>query len=328
MEKRILGKTGLEVSVIGFGGGGIGHVFGPTTDEECQKAVKVAIDMGINYFDVAPLYGDGKAENNLGRALQDGRRESVYIGTKVRLSQEDLADIEGAVRRSVTSSLQRLRTSFVDLLQIHNRLRVSQIYPPSAGKAQNELLVRDVLKNGGLLDAMKELKKEGVAKHIGFTGYGDADAVRQVCQVEEFETVQVHYNMIQQNSTGKEQPMETEWPQPVIIPLAKESKLGMIGIRPLAAGVLSDSPDRIGQPGSELARNTEKAKALRFLQKSPFRTLSEVALVFAQMNEELATIVPGVKSAAEIEEAVHTLGLPRLSKQDLDTIERLYRMQS
>lgn len=85
LEYVKLGGTGLSVSRVGFGGGGIGQVWGPTTEAESVRAVHRALELGVNVFDVASSYGHGKAEEVLGRALQ-GRPEPVIVATKVRLS--------------------------------------------------------------------------------------------------------------------------------------------------------------------------------------------------------------------------------------------------
>ena len=92
MEYVELGRTGLRVSRAGFGGGGIGQVWGPTNEEESVRAVHRALDLGINFFDVAPGYGNGKAEEVLGLALQ-GRRDEAVVATKVRLRAEEMSDM-------------------------------------------------------------------------------------------------------------------------------------------------------------------------------------------------------------------------------------------
>jgi len=92
MEYAVLGRTGLRVSRVGCGGGGIGQVWGPTTEAECVRTIHRALELGVNFFDVAPAYGQGKAEDVLGRALQ-GRQEPVIIATKVRLAAAELEDV-------------------------------------------------------------------------------------------------------------------------------------------------------------------------------------------------------------------------------------------
>src|SRR5437763_16614210 len=121
MEYAVLGRTDLQVSRMGFGGGGIGQVWGPTTEAESVRAIHRALELGVNFFDVAPGYGQGKAEEVLGRALH-GRQEQVVVATKVRLAAEEMHDVAGAVRTSVEASLRRLRRAPGDVLAVHNRL--------------------------------------------------------------------------------------------------------------------------------------------------------------------------------------------------------------
>src|SRR5438552_7768591 len=110
MEYTVLGRTDLRVSRVGCGGGGIGQVWGPTTEAESVRAMHRALELGVNFFDVAPGYGHGQAEEVLGRALQ-GRQEQVVVATKVRLAAEEMHDVAGAVRTSVEASHRKRRRS-------------------------------------------------------------------------------------------------------------------------------------------------------------------------------------------------------------------------
>src|SRR5215510_1555455 len=119
MDYRLLGKTGLRLSVLGFGCGSVGGLMIRGEPREQVRVVTRAIAAGLNYFDTAPLYGEGQSEQNLGRVLNE-LKAMVYVGTKVRLSSTDLGNIQGAIMRSVDTSLQRLRWEQVDLIQLHN----------------------------------------------------------------------------------------------------------------------------------------------------------------------------------------------------------------
>src|SRR4029450_13434844 len=118
MEYTSLGRTGLRVSRVGCRGGGIGQVWGPTTEAESVRTIHRALALGVNFFDVAPGYGDGKAEDVLGRGLH-GRQEPVVVATKVRLAAEEMHDVAGAVRTSVEASLRRLRPGAVGGVHVH-----------------------------------------------------------------------------------------------------------------------------------------------------------------------------------------------------------------
>jgi aryl-alcohol dehydrogenase-like predicted oxidoreductase len=109
--------------------------------------------------------------------------------------------------------------------------------------------------------------------------------------------------------------------------IAEANDIGAIGIRSHAAGALVDRLDRNVKPDSDVARDHGRAMALSFLKQGPFRTLSEVALRFCLDNPAIATVVPGFKNAAEVEEAVACTGLPPLPAADVEELQRLYRRQ-
>src|SRR5215813_12330290 len=98
MDYRSLGRTGLRVSTLGFGCGNVGGLMVRGTPAERERAVARAVELGINYFDTAPSYGDGQSERHLGLALK-AVREQIYVGTKFRIDPADLADMRGAVAR-------------------------------------------------------------------------------------------------------------------------------------------------------------------------------------------------------------------------------------
>src|ERR1700730_15846431 len=120
MEYRKLGGTGLEVSMLGFGASPLGNVFGTTDPTEGKRAVHLAIDRGINFFDVSPYYGLTLAEDRLGEALV-GSRDKVVLATKCGRYGADHFDFSARrVTASIDESLKRLRTDYVDLLQAHD----------------------------------------------------------------------------------------------------------------------------------------------------------------------------------------------------------------
>src|SRR5919109_2262723 len=121
MEYRELGRTGLQVSMLGFGCGNVGGLIIRGSHQDRVRAVARAIEAGINYFDTAPSYGNGQSEQNLGQVLRELKAE-VYVGTKVRIAPEEFGDLRGAITRSVEASLQRLGREAVDLIQLHNHI--------------------------------------------------------------------------------------------------------------------------------------------------------------------------------------------------------------
>src|SRR5271163_3122618 len=154
MRYRKLGQTDLEVSVLGFGASPLGNVFSVTDPLESTRAIHKAIDLGINFFDVSPYYGVTLAEQRLGLALT-GRRNEIILATKCgRYGVDDFDFSAAAVEAGVDASLARLKTDYVDLLQVHD---------VEFGDVQQ--IVNETL------PALRKMQKAGIARYIGITGY-------------------------------------------------------------------------------------------------------------------------------------------------------------
>ena len=317
MEYSTLGRTDLRVSRAGFGGGGIGQVWGTTTEDEAIRSVHRALELGITFFDVAPAYGDGKAEEALGKALE-GRTEEVVVATKVRLRPEEMDDVSRAVRTSVETSLRRLRRDSVDLLHVHNR------FTERRGEAPSSITGDDVL--GPVLDAYKEMQAKGKTRHIGLSAMDHhVPTMHRLIDSGEYDTILAYYNLL--NTTAQE-------PRPAgadvfdngqIIPRARGQGMGIIGIRSHAAGALTPALDRPPAPGDALMQaDLRKAAILDFLLEGPIESLSQAAMVFSMMNREIDTTVPGVKNAAEAEEIARCADLPPIPDEHLTRLRDLY----
>ena len=310
MYYRKLGRTTLMVSEIGIGGGGIGHVWGATTDEAAREAVTYALDQKINFIDVAPAYGRGRAEENVGIALE-GRREFAVVATKVFLTEADLDDIPGAIERSLAGSLERLRTDHLDVFQLHNPISEYRTeIPRSLGLAE-------VLGPGGVADTLRLLREQhdGV-RFVGFTGLGQAEAVRTVIAEGGLDTVQAYYNLLNASAAEPLSPRSTLHDHGQILPFAVEHGLGVIAIRNLAAGALAGRVDRPVPPGSLLERDLRRAERLP-AELWEGRSLVQLATRFVLQRPEVASVVPGVKNRAEVEDAIAALGLPPLDAAEL-----------
>ena len=147
MNYRELGSTGVRVSEIGFGCGGNAGLMVRGTPEEQREAIGRALELGVNYFDQAPDYGDGLSETNLGRALKD-LGAHPYITTKVEVRADNLGDIAGHVVHSTDASLERLGIDYVDFLQVHNGPVMER--PELSGRTYTHLWVEDYLRPGGM----------------------------------------------------------------------------------------------------------------------------------------------------------------------------------
>ena len=325
MKFRRLGRTDLKVSEVGLGGGGIGQVWGYTTDSECLKTIVRAIELGVNFFDVAPIYGVGKAETFLGIAGRPYRRKLVYA-TKVMIEPNDVGNILKKMANSIKTSLRYLQTDYVDILQLHNWIKGDHDMEPKPnyGKA---LSTKHILGPDGVLKAFRILKKEGKVKFLGLTGYGYHTAIEKIIKSNEFDTVQIHYNILHQqaNANFSAVNQRLESPIPPIIPLVKDHDLGIIAIRPYASGALSSSIDRPVSSDSQIATDIKRASALSFLVKGKIKTISMAAIAFVLTNKDISTVVPGAKNATEIEEAVSCISMYPLSSKNLLRIDKLYK---
>lgn len=227
MEYRPLGKTGLKVSLMGFGGIPIQRV----SREEAKEIITGAIERGINFFDSARGYTD--SESKIGQAVK-GKRDKVILATKTmaRTYEQMTADID--------KSLREFGVDYIDLYQCHNV------------KSQEDL--DKILAPGGALEALDDAKKAGKIGYLGITGH-IAPVVVAGVKTGKFATVQFPYNFI-------ERAAEEE-----LFPLAREMKMGIIVMKPLAGGAF-----------------TKPQLALRFL-----------------LQQNVSAIIPGVDSLEQVE---------------------------
>lgn len=329
MQYRTLGRTGIQVSEVGFGGAGIGHVWGQTTDAQCIAAIHQALSLGINFFDTSPMYGGGRSEENLGRGLA-GRRSQVHIATKVRLQTEaDRANPLAAVRHSVEESLRRLDTEYIDLLQIHHQVGLTAgQYLAAVGPPPRYALLLTAADCLNLAQAMAYLVKEGKVRFIGITAWdGPQAVVQELLESGRFDTAQILYNLLNQSALSPPPAGFDDIDQGQSLPVAQARNVGVIGIRAHAAGALSNSLDRPVAADSEVARDFARVQTLQFLNQSPYATMSQVALRYCLDQPAIATVVPGFKSPAEVADAAACSDLPPLPAEQVARLNDLYARQ-
>jgi L-galactose dehydrogenase/L-glyceraldehyde 3-phosphate reductase len=192
METRLFGRSGMHLSVLGFGCGAVGGLMvrGDPLDQE--RTIASAIAAGINYFDTAVLYGNGESEKNLGRVLRNLKASNVVIGTKVRLPSAEFGSIASAVTTSLEGSLTRLRRDRVDIFHLHNEIT-------EAGGGET-LSSRQVLED--VVPAFERMRQQGKTRFIGFTAIGDTMALGRVTDARAFDSAQVVYNMLMHRTMG------------------------------------------------------------------------------------------------------------------------------
>lgn len=319
MHQRMLGKTGFRVSAITLGGGGIGMVWGPTTDEECIETVKQAVASGINLIDVAPVYGKGKSEEIVGQAWR-ALTPKPLIATKVFVMPDERKDLSGAVRRSVEGSLKRLGLGQIDVFQLHNQIE------PQEPTSPRRLTLREVVGPGGVLEAMQKLKEEGVVKALGCTGIARHDVVRELFADGRLETVQLVTNILcSEGEMGA--PGDTPYRDHLeMVRLAQTAGFGVFGIRPFAAGSLTASVDRTLPAEHPVVKDFALAQQhLGFLTTATAPSLSSAAMRYALSLPGVTTVVTGAKNRAELAEAVAAAEAGPLVPATMERIAALQR---
>jgi L-galactose dehydrogenase/L-glyceraldehyde 3-phosphate reductase len=304
----------MQLSVLGFGCGAVGGLMvrGDAADQE--RTIARAIEAGVNYFDTAVQYGDGKSETNLGRVLQKLKRANVIVGTKVRLSRSDFGRIADAVTISLENSLTRLRLERIDIFHLHNAISLT-------GGALT-LSVRQVLDD--VVPAFERLRQQGKIRFLGITAVGETAALHQVIDARAFDSAQIVYNML--NPSAAEE-LPTNYPAQDygrLFDHTEAAGVGVVGIRVLAGGALSGSAKRhpIASPapepiGSAMSYNTDldNARRLNPLVTEGFvSSLTEAATRFALSHPAMGTILVGMATPQQFEDAlaaVHKGPLPR-----------------
>ena len=302
MEYRALGRTGMDVSVLGFGCGDVGGLIVKGEPAERTRAVARAVELGVNYFDTASRYGSGVSETHLGEVLKELSLD-VYVGTKVRLNPEDLSDVRGAITRSIEGSLRRLGRPSVDLLQLHNPI----VLEAAASSVSLRQLIDEVI------PALEDLKRQGKIKFFGITALGDPEALHQVIDAGAIYTSQVFYNLLNPTAGG-----QADGPFPGIdfkglLPRAKRKRVGTIGVRVLAAGALSGAAGRhpIAAPsvapiasGPTYDADKRAAEIMRTLVKDGFvGSMVEAAYRFVVSHDAISTALVGASTLDHLEQA-------------------------
>ena len=303
MQKRRLGRTGLEVSVLGYGAGAVGGLFTKGAAADQERAIARAIDAGINYFDTAALYGNGESEKNLGRVLK-ALKANVVVGTKVRLSAEHRANVGKAIEQGMNDSLARMGRDHVDLFQLHNPL----VAKDAGDKLAIEIALNEVA------PALEKLKKAGKTRFIGFSGVGETAALHQAIDSKLFDTVQVVYNALNPSAGGAMPKGAPGQDYGRLLEKAKAADMGTIIIRALAGGALSGTADRhplamqsVDPIGSapKFSDDVERAKALEALvRESGSSNLTELAERFVIAHPAVSTMLIGYSTLDHLEAAI------------------------
>ena len=315
MKYRTLGRTGWKISEISFGAWAIGGAWGRVDDSESLAALHAALDGGVNFFDTADVYGDGRSERLLAR-LKKERREKFYIATKAgrRLPRQTP---EGYSRKNLTAwierSLKNLNTDAIDLLQLHCP-HPDVFYRPEVF---------------GILD---DLAKAGKLRHYGVSVEKVEEALKAI-ECPNVQSVQIIFNIFRQR------------PAELFFPEARRRKVGILARVPLASGLLSGKISRATKFAKDDHRNFNRhgeafdrgetfsgvdfetaLRAVEDLKKLCPKNamLAQLALRWILEFPAVTCAIPGGKRPAQVGENIAASALPGLSPATMKKIRALY----
>ncbi len=326
MKTREFGRTGLQVSELVFGGGFVGGILVHADDETKLKALRRALQAGINWIDTAPLYGQGKSERALGWLLKEVE-ETPYLSTKVQLDTGDLSDIPGQIERSVEASLERLQRDSVDLLQLHN-----PIYAETGGgtavASGAAIGIDEVLRKDGVADRLERLRDQGLTRFIGLTALGEAGALCQAIASGRFDSAQVYYNMINPTAARGLPAGYSGHDFSGVIEACRAVGAAVMNIRTFAAGVLA-TDERHGREvvivrGSEIPLEEKRAHTVFERLGTEYGTRAQTALRFGLANPDVACVIFGLAELSHLEEALGAAEMGPLPQEALDELATLY----
>lgn len=315
MQYRELGRTGWKVSALSFGAWAIGGTWGPVQEEESLAALRRALDMGVNFFDTADVYGDGLSERLIAR-LRKETSKPIHIATKAgrRLDPHTAAGYNRANLTSfVERSLKNLDTEALDLLQLH--------CPPTEVYYMPEVF--------GVLD---DLVKAGKLQYYGVSVEKVEEALKAI-EYPNVQTVQIIFNLFRQR------------PADLFFQQAKNRKVGILARVPLSSGMLTGKFKRDSKFDSEDHRAFNRSgeafdrgetfsgvdyetglKAVEELRKicPPGMSLTQFALRWILMFDAVTCAIPGAKRPTQAEENFAAADLPALSDEAMEAARSIY----
>ena len=301
METRIYGRTGMNISILGFGCGAVGGLMVRGAAADRERAIARALEVGIDYFDTAVQYGNGVSETNLGIAWKALKPKGCFVGTKVRIPSSEFGRIADEATKSLEGSLARMGMDCVDIFHLHN--------PITENGGGESLSIAQVLNE--VVPAFEALKKAGKTRFLGITAVGDTSALLKAIDSGAFDSAQISYNMLNDSPAA---PLPTGYPAQDygrMFDHTQKAGVGVVGIRVLAAGALSGSEARhpIASPppapiGTAETYEGDLARARRLMPlvtEGFASSLPEAATRFAISHPAMGTILVGMATVEEFE---------------------------
>jgi aryl-alcohol dehydrogenase-like predicted oxidoreductase len=300
MQRHRLGKL-WPVSALTLGGGGLGMLWGETTFEECVATVHAAVAAGIDLFDLAPRYGDGKAEDVVGAAFDGRLPDGVRVTSKCNLGELPPAEIEPALRRSIAGSLRRLRLSRLDLFFLHSNVVPDSVHRSRWPDAAPRMTLYQTFVDH-VRPAFERLAADGLIGAWGLTGIGHPDTIiRLLCETPAPAAVQCIANLL--DSPGGLKFFDGPAQPRAVIAAARANGVGVMGIRAVQAGALTSAVDRPLPSDHPEMRDYARAAGFRRLAAELGTSPAALAHRYA-LSLGIDTLVLGVKNRAELAECV------------------------
>lgn len=299
LRRRRLGRIGAEVTTLSLGGAGLGGLYGPVSDEQATVAINRAIDLGINWIDVSPFYGEAERRLGMVLAAHGGLPAGLHVSTKTGTHPKRHGDFSAeATRWSVENSLEQLGVDSVDLLLVHALDSMEPVLAPD-----------------GALNELERLREEGRIGGIGL-GVRDHDFHRRAIASGRFDAILSYsdYTLVRQTAAS-------------LISEAAAADVGVMLGRVLLVGLLSgDDP----MADNELAKDpdAEAARGWWMWAREREVPLQALALQFAMRNTEVATVLVGAKTAEEVEQNVALATYPISDEIWMEVDERVARGDS
>jgi aryl-alcohol dehydrogenase-like predicted oxidoreductase len=321
MRTVSLGRTGLEISELAFGGGVTGGILINPDEATRHNALRRAVAAGINWIDTAAIYGNGESERTIGRHW-GSLSPRPNISTKVRLEAEDVDDISGAIERSLEQSLERLGADSIALFQLHNHLGRSV-----GGRLA--LAPEQVLGRGGVADTFDRLKEQGLFRASGLTVAGDTRSCLEVINSGRFDAAQVYYNAINPSAAWTRVPPDWKGQNfSGVLAACFRQNMGVLNIRVLAGGALATPrrPDGLFMmtTGTDLDNEMRCGNAVRRALGDQYGTPAQTALRFVLGNRDIHTRVIGISELTQIDEALEAVRRGPLPSAALSKLDQLW----
>lgn len=302
METRALGTLG-PVSVLSLGGGGLGQVWGPTDRDEAVATVHAAVDAGVDLLDLAPAYGRGESERVVATAFGGRLPAGVRVSTKVMLGDPVDEPAQDRIRRSLERSLETLQLDRVDLCFLHTNIVEDGRVLPALGDQQHRRATSWTTYANAWRPTLAALVDEGVVGAWGITGTGPpATVVAALRDEPRPAVVQAIANLLDSGGNIRRYD-EAERPRDVI-GTAVELGVGVLGIRAVAAGALTDAIDRDVTDDPATASDFARAEPVRALARSLGMSTATLAHRYALTMTGVDSVVLGVKNRTELAECV------------------------